>query len=64
MEEFDRVNAVNYRGLWLCEMKELEIMKGQQIRERVGYGGVRRQRGAIVNIASQLGIVGRSNARK
>lgn len=64
LEAFDRVNGVNYRGLWICSRKELEMMKGQQVRERDGYGGVRRQRGAIVNIASQLGIVGRPNARE
>lgn len=64
LEEFDRINGVNYRGLWMCSRKELEIMKSQAVRERPGYEGARRQRGSIVNIASQLGIVGRSNARK
>ncbi|ORY25848.1 oxidoreductase [Naematelia encephala] len=62
VEDFDRINGVNYKGLWLCSRKELELMKGQEIRERAEYGGVRIQRGSIVNIASQLGIVGRPNA--
>ena len=64
LAEFDRVNGVNYRGLWMCSRKELEIMRAQAVRGRSGYAGVRRQRGAIVNVASQLGIVGRSNARE
>lgn len=55
---------MNYRGLWLCSRKELEMMQSQQIREREGYAGVRRQRGSIVNIASQLGVVGRPDARE
>jgi NAD(P)-dependent dehydrogenase (short-subunit alcohol dehydrogenase family) len=64
VEDFDRINGVNYKGLWMCSRKELEIMKEQEIRERPGYGGERRQRGAIVNIASQLGVVGRPDARE
>jgi NAD(P)-dependent dehydrogenase (short-subunit alcohol dehydrogenase family) len=64
VEDFDKVNNVNYRGLWMCSRAELEIMKGQEVREREGYGGVRKQRGAIVNIASQLGVVGRPSARE
>jgi NAD(P)-dependent dehydrogenase (short-subunit alcohol dehydrogenase family) len=62
--DFDRITGVNYRGLWLCSRKELEIMQSQQVRERQGYAGVRRQRGSIVNIASQLGVVGRPDARE
>ncbi|KAK8861432.1 hypothetical protein IAR55_002251 [Kwoniella newhampshirensis] len=62
VEDFDRINGVNYRGVWMCSKKELEIMKKQDILEREGFGGVRKQRGSIVNIASQLGVVGRSDA--
>lgn len=62
--DFDRINAVNYRGVWACSRKELEIMQGQDVVERPGYGGARRQRGSIVNVASQLGLVGRVDARK
>ncbi|WVQ79034.1 hypothetical protein IAT38_001126 [Cryptococcus sp. DSM 104549] len=62
IEDFDKINGVNYKGLWMCSRKELEIMKAQQVRERTEFGGVRRQRGAIVNVASQLGIVGRPDA--
>lgn len=60
--EFDQLNNVNYRGLWICERRELELMKLQEYLP--GSQGGRRQRGSIVNIASQLGIVGRSAARK
>lgn len=61
LEDFDKLNNVNYRGLWICERKELEMMKDQ---EYLSDEGERRQRGSIVNIASQLGVVGRSAARK
>jgi NAD(P)-dependent dehydrogenase (short-subunit alcohol dehydrogenase family) len=61
VEEFDKVTSVNYRGVWLCEKKELEMMKTQDFLP--GSEGARRSRGSIVNIASQLGVVGRSNAR-
>lgn len=67
VEDFDKVNGVNYRGLWLCSREELRIMKKQEMLEVEGGGagaGIRRQRGSIVNVASQLGIVGRTNARE
>jgi NAD(P)-dependent dehydrogenase (short-subunit alcohol dehydrogenase family) len=54
VDDFDAVNSVNYRGLWLCSRAELRQMMQQ--------GGERR--GAIVNIASQLALVGRREARK
>lgn len=60
IEAFDKVNGVNYRGLWMCVQEELRIMKGQDISGE----GVRGQRGSIVNIASQLGVVGRPKARE
>ncbi|KAL1878451.1 hypothetical protein Plec18167_004523 [Paecilomyces lecythidis] len=60
--EFDRVNAVNYRGCWLSSRAELRAMVRQDPVEGAAADGRRRQRGAIVNIASQLGIVGRPTA--
>ncbi|KAJ9252339.1 hypothetical protein DTO195F2_7532 [Paecilomyces variotii] len=61
--EFDRVNAVNYRGCWLSSRAELKAMVGQDpIKGTTIQDERRTQRGAIVNIASQLGIVGRPNA--
>lgn len=69
LEDFDRINSINYRGLWMCAKEELKIMVEQDI---VPWSGgktpaekeVRGQRGAVVNIASQLGVVGRPAARK
>ncbi|KAK8172362.1 oxidoreductase [Phyllosticta citrichinensis] len=61
IEEFDRVNAVNYRGCWLTSRAQLKTMVDQE--PLASHDGLRpAQRGAIVNIASQLGIVGRPNA--
>lgn len=62
--EFDRVNAVNYRGCWLSSRAQLRAMLLQEPLEGLIKDERRRQRGAIVNIASQLGIVGRPNARE
>jgi NAD(P)-dependent dehydrogenase (short-subunit alcohol dehydrogenase family) len=57
LEDFDRVNAVNYRGAWLVNRAALRIMVGQEpLAEHPG------QRGAVVNVASQLGVVGRPTA--
>jgi len=62
LEDFDRVNNVNYRGLWLCSRAQIRAMLKQ---ERLGSHDATRpgERGSIVNIASQLGIVGRPSAR-
>ncbi|EPS34423.1 hypothetical protein PDE_09387 [Penicillium oxalicum 114-2] len=61
LDEFDRVNNINYRGCWLASRAQLRQMIKQDALpshdpERPA------QRGAIVNIASQLGIVGRPGA--
>ena len=44
-EDFDRVNAINLRGVWLCMKYELQHMRGQGS-------------GAIVNCSSLGGLVG------
>ncbi|OCF34695.1 hypothetical protein I317_03770 [Kwoniella heveanensis CBS 569] len=63
MEDFDKINGVNYRGLWYCSKKELEMMKQQDWPSRTDIvDEIRRQRGSIVNVASQLGVVGRPDA--
>ncbi|ROV88689.1 hypothetical protein VSDG_09506 [Cytospora chrysosperma] len=54
---FDRINNVNYKGSWLVSRAALSHMLKQD--PLPGHPG---QRGAIVNIASQLGIVARSAA--
>ncbi|ODQ49934.1 NAD(P)-binding protein [Saitoella complicata NRRL Y-17804] len=62
--DFDSLNAVNYRGTWLCVKYEIEQMLKQPIRSVPGGSGDERRavRGSIVNVASQLGLVGRSSA--
>ncbi|OAG05810.1 short-chain dehydrogenase/reductase-like protein SDR [Paraphaeosphaeria sporulosa] len=55
--EFDRLNSINYRGSWLsCRAQLRNMLKQEPLDEQP------KQRGAIVNIASQLGIVGRPGA--
>lgn len=62
-EDFDRINAVNYRGCWLCSRAELKQMLKQD--PLPSHDSNREpQRGAVVNVASQLGVVGRPDARK
>lgn len=59
VDDFDRINRVNYRGSWLCSRAALRLMlKQQPLSEHP------EQRGSIVNIASQLGIVARPAAGK
>ncbi|KAK1573146.1 short-chain dehydrogenase [Colletotrichum navitas] len=54
---FDRITNVNYKGSWLVSRAVLRNMLSQKPYEE--HPG---QRGAIVNIASQLGIVARPAA--
>lgn len=57
VEVFDRINKVNYRGSWLVARAALGWMVDQEpLQEQPS------QRGAIVNVASQLGIVARPGA--
>lgn len=60
--DFDKINSVNYRGCWLCSRAELKHMLQQE--PLTSHDGRPGERGSIVNIASQLGIVGRPNARE
>lgn len=63
LAEFDRVNSINYRGCWLSSCAQLRQMVGQE--PLPSHDPSRPpQRGAIVNIASQLGIVSRPEARE
>lgn len=63
LAEFDRVNSINYRGCWLSSRAQLKQMVAQD--PLPSHDPSRSpQRGAVVNIASQLGIVSRPNARK
>ncbi|OSS46777.1 hypothetical protein B5807_09048 [Epicoccum nigrum] len=57
MDAFDRLNNINYRGSWLSSRAQLRnMLKQEPLSEQPG------QRGSIVNIASQLGIVARPGA--
>jgi NAD(P)-dependent dehydrogenase (short-subunit alcohol dehydrogenase family) len=58
-DAFDRLNNINYKGSWLsCRAQLRNMLKQQPMKEHP------KQRGSIVNIASQLGIVARPGAGK
>ncbi|KAK5138446.1 hypothetical protein LTR08_000032 [Meristemomyces frigidus] len=60
LDEFDRINGINYRGCWMCSRAEIkQMLKQASLPTHDGRPG---NRGSIVNIASQLGIVGRPAA--
>ncbi|KAF2161874.1 hypothetical protein M409DRAFT_27602 [Zasmidium cellare ATCC 36951] len=58
--DFDHINAINYRGCWLSSRAEIAQMRQQEPLDT--HDGRPGNRGAVVNVASQLGIVGRSEA--
>ncbi|OQD74008.1 hypothetical protein PENDEC_c012G03812 [Penicillium decumbens] len=61
LSAFDAVNNVNYRGCWLSSRAELAAMLKQE--PLASHDPDRQpQRGSIVNVASQLGLVGRPQA--
>jgi NAD(P)-dependent dehydrogenase (short-subunit alcohol dehydrogenase family) len=61
-QQFDLINNINYRGAWLSSRAELaQMLKQDPLPSHDGRPG---SRGAIVNIASQLGVVSRPNARE
>ncbi|GFF26068.1 2-(R)-hydroxypropyl-CoM dehydrogenase [Aspergillus udagawae] len=60
-EVFDRITNINYRGCWLSSRAELKQMLKQDPLPSHDPGR-EPQRGSIVNIASQLGIVSRPEA--
>ncbi len=53
--EFDKVNNVNYRGTWLCSRAEIKRMLKQDALPT--HDGRKGNKGAIVNIASNLGMI-------
>lgn len=55
--DFDRITSINYKGTWLASRAVLAQMLRQAPLEEHPQ-----QRGSIVNIASQLGIVARPSA--
>lgn len=66
VEEWDRINGINLRGLWLCVREEIRAMKTQTLScESYLDSNIpphRAQRGAIVNIASGAGLVAIPNS--
>ncbi|KAL2845149.1 hypothetical protein BJX68DRAFT_256926 [Aspergillus pseudodeflectus] len=69
VQEFDFINNVNYRAAWLCSRAALKIMTVQEpLPSPSPSAGTNEswtrppQRGSIVNIASQLGVVSRPGA--
>ncbi|KAL4915235.1 hypothetical protein BDW62DRAFT_188937 [Aspergillus aurantiobrunneus] len=59
--QFDFINSVNYRGTWLVSRAALRRMVGQEpLPAQESWRAA--QRGTIVNIASQLGVVARAGA--
>lgn len=64
VEEFDRINAVNLRGVWLSSREELNVMKTQPLNLGINneIPEYRAQRGAIVNIASGSAVVAVPNS--
>ena len=61
IDDFDKVNNVNYRGMWLCSREALKCMKAQDALPSHDPSRSA-QRGSVVSIASQLGIVSRAAA--
>lgn len=66
IEDFDRQNAVNYRGLWLCAREALRVMREQTLDAEAypnaGISHTRAQRGSIVNISSGLALSSQANS--
>ncbi|KAK5311533.1 hypothetical protein LTR93_011686 [Exophiala xenobiotica] len=65
VDDFDKVNSIDYRGLWLCSREAIKIMLRQNLNSEA-YAGfkipdTRAQRGAIVNISSGLALYAQPN---
>lgn len=57
LSAFESITNINYKGTWLSSRSALAVMVKQAFHPEHP-----KQRGAIVNVASQLGIVGRPTA--
>lgn len=57
LSTFEAITNINYKGTWLSSRSALALMVKQAFHPEHP-----KQRGAIVNVASQLGIVGRPAA--
>lgn len=57
LADFERINNINYKGVWLSSRAQLaQMLQQDNLRQHP------EQKGSIVNIASQLGIVARPEA--
>jgi NAD(P)-dependent dehydrogenase (short-subunit alcohol dehydrogenase family) len=56
MSEYDFINAVDARGVYMCMKAQLSAMSAQSLRP--GRGARPPKRGAIVNISSRAGVEG------
>lgn len=60
-EEFDRVNAINLRGVWNCMKYELRVMReqgGGAIVDNSSIGGLIGLPGRAIYHASKFGVIG------
>lgn len=55
--DFDRVMAINFRGLWLCEKYELLQMQSQDGRPVHSINKAILEKGSIINVSSVLGFM-------
>lgn len=62
VDEFDRVTGTNCRGTWLSARGEIIRMLDQEPLKT--HDGRRGNRGVIVNVASNMGLVSRPECRK
>lgn len=59
--DFDKVMAINFRGVWLCEKYELQYMQKQEPRPVHSINKSILERGSIVNVSSILGFMAMPN---
>lgn len=55
LANFDKIQAINQRGLFLCMQAELKAMLKQE-RRPTPYNEKASERGSIVNVASMAGL--------
>lgn len=56
MSEYDLINGVDARGVYMCMKAQLSAMVEQKPKQ--GRGGRPSRRGCIVNISSRAGVEG------
>lgn len=61
MEDYDMINNVDARGLYMCMKAQLTEMTKQELKP--GRAGKPGKRGSIVNISSRAGVEGVSKVR-